>query len=203
MVVPMAAAIFVLAGPLIYAWLGTGAETVTGAIPVLQILSVAVAIRVGDATSTTLLKGAGSHKLVAGVNLAAGLVNVALSALLIRRFGLIGVAYGTLIPIACAAVFVLFPAACRRVGVPGGRAFMHAVVRRLWSRGGRGGFLFLVRAKCPRHCGCAARIRGIRCRVPRLFIGGGNQPPRAVVLHREGKASHRGAVQRCRRPQPL
>ena len=149
MVVPMAAAIFVLADPLIYAWLGTGASTVTGAIPVLQILSVAVAIRVGDATSTTLLKGAGSHKLVAGVNLVAGLVNVALSALLIGRFGLIGVAYGTLIPIGCAAVFVLFPAACRRVGVPVGRAFMHAVVPALWPAVVAAGFLFVIRANVP------------------------------------------------------
>ena len=32
-------------------------------IPVLQILAVAVAIRVGNATGTTLLKGAGEHRL--------------------------------------------------------------------------------------------------------------------------------------------
>lgn len=149
MVIPMAAAIFVLADPLIRAWLGSGADAVAGAIPVLQILSIAVAIRVGDATSTTLLKGAGSHKLVAGVNLAAGLVNVALSALLIMPFGLIGVAYGTLIPIGCAAAFVLFPAACRRVGVSVGHAFMHAVVPAVWPAVAAGGVLVLARAHVP------------------------------------------------------
>jgi len=172
MVVPIAAAIFVLAGPLIYAWLGSGASTVAGAIPVLQILSIAVAIRVGDATSTTLLKGAGNHKLVAGTNLAAGLVNVALSALLIGPFGLIGVAYGTLIPIGCAAAFVLFPAACRRVGVPVGRAFMHAVVPAVWPAVVAAGFLFLVRANVPSNLWgvlLASAVAGIVYLV--LFIG--------------------------------
>jgi O-antigen/teichoic acid export membrane protein len=149
MVVPIAAAIFVLADPLITAWLGSGAEAVSGAVPVLQILSIAVAIRVGDATSTTLLKGSGSHRLVAGVNLAAGLVNVALSALLIGRFGLIGVAYGTLIPIGFAAVFILFPAACRRVGVPVMQAFMHAVVPAVWPAVIAGIFLFFIRGNVP------------------------------------------------------
>ncbi len=149
MVVPIAAAIFVLAGPLIYAWLGSGAAAVAGAIPILQILAIAVAIRVGDATSTTLLKGAGSHKLVAGANLAAGIVNVVLSSLLIGPYGLIGVAYGTLIPIGCVAVFVLFPAACRRVNLPVGRAFMHAVVPAVWPAAVAGMVLFLVRANVP------------------------------------------------------
>ena len=149
MVVPIAAAIFVLAHPLIHAWLGSGASAVAGAIPVLQILAIAVAIRVGDATSTTLLKGAGSHKLVAGANLAAGIVNVVLSSLLIGPYGLIGVAYGTLIPIGCVAVFVLFPAACRRVNLPVGRAFMHAVVPAVWPAAVAGVVLFLVRANVP------------------------------------------------------
>ena len=35
--------------------------------------------------------------------------------LLIHSFGLTGVAWGTLIPIAAAAFFILYPAACRRV----------------------------------------------------------------------------------------
>lgn len=172
MVIPMAAAIFVLADPLIRAWLGSGADAVAGAIPVLQILSIAVAIRVGDATSTTLLKGAGRHKLVAGVNLAAGVVNVALSALLIGRFGLVGVAYGTLIPIACAAAFVLFPAACRRVGVPVGHAFLHAVVPAVWPAIAAGAFLVLVRTSVPSTLWAVLLASGVAGLVYlALFIG--------------------------------
>lgn len=149
LVVPIAAVLFVLAAPLIHAWLRSGADAVAGAIPVIQILAVAVAIRVGDATATTVLKGAGSHRMLAGVNLGTGVVNVILSALLIGPFGLIGVAYGTLIPIAFSAFFILFPAACRRVGLPVGAAVMHAVVPAVWPALVSAGLLFLVRSWVP------------------------------------------------------
>jgi O-antigen/teichoic acid export membrane protein len=124
--------VFVLADPLIRVWLGSKAEEVAGAIPVLQILTIAVAVRVGDATSTTLLKGTGKHKMLAGVNLATGAVNVALSAMFIGPFGLIGVAYGTLIPITIAAAFILFPAACRRVGLSTAHVAWHGIVPAVW-----------------------------------------------------------------------
>lgn len=146
MVVPIAAALFVLADPLIHAWLGGAASSVAGAIPVIQILAIAVTIRVGDATSTTLLKGAGSHKMLAFVNIGTGVVNVALSALLIGPFGLVGVAYGTLIPIGCAAVFILFPAACRRVNLGLGHAALHAVVPAVWPAFAVAGLLYVTRS---------------------------------------------------------
>jgi O-antigen/teichoic acid export membrane protein len=132
MVVPIAVTLIVLADPLIHAWLGSNAEKVAGCIPVIQILAVAVTFRVGNATGNTLLKGAGEHRLVAWVNLGTGLVNAVLSVLLIGRFGLQGVAWGTLIPIAVSAVFILYPAACRRVGVSPARALVQAVVPALW-----------------------------------------------------------------------
>ena len=69
---------------------------------------------------------------MAWVNLGTGLVNVVLSILLIGRFGLPGVAWGTLIPIAVSAMFILYPAACRRVGVPLTRAFAQSVFPALW-----------------------------------------------------------------------
>ena len=131
-VLPIAAAVFVLADPLIRVWLGATADGMAGAIPVLQILTVAVAIRVGNATGTTLLKGTGKHRMLAGVNLATGVVNVALSAALITRFGLSGVAYGTLVPIAASAALILFPAACRHVGLPTAHVLRRAVVPAVW-----------------------------------------------------------------------
>jgi O-antigen/teichoic acid export membrane protein len=132
MVVPIATALMMLAGPLVHAWLGRNADKVAGCIPVLQILAVAVAIRVGNATGNTLLKGAGEHRLVAWVNLGTGVVNAVLSIALIKRFGLPGVAWGTLIPIAFSALFILNPAACRRVGIPASRAFVQSVLPALW-----------------------------------------------------------------------
>ena len=54
-----------LAGPLIRAWVGPKFDE---SIVVAQILIVVVAIRVGNATATTVLKGAGQHRLLAFTN---------------------------------------------------------------------------------------------------------------------------------------
>jgi O-antigen/teichoic acid export membrane protein len=141
-VLPIAMTLIVLADPVVHAWLGARAAAVAGCIPIIQILACAVVIRVGSATANTLLKGAGQHKLVAWVNLATGAVNVALSVLLIGPFGLPGVAIGTLIPIAGASLFVLYPAACRRVGLPAARTAVAAVLPALWPAALAGGVLF-------------------------------------------------------------
>ena len=145
MVVPVATALIVLAGPLVNAWLGKNAAQVAGCIPVIQILAVAVVIRVGNSTGNTLLKGSGEHRTVAWVNLGTGLVNALLSIALIKRFGLTGVAWGTLIPIAAAALFILYPAACRRVRVPLSRAFTQSVFPALWPALAMAGVLMLMR----------------------------------------------------------
>jgi O-antigen/teichoic acid export membrane protein len=128
-VIPLAAAMFLLARPLVLAWVG---PNFTDSIVVAQILIVMVAIRVGNATATTVLKGAGEHRLLAFSNASAALANVALSLFWIRRFGLVGQAYGTLIPVALAAAFVVWPAACRRVGIGIAEAFRTAVWPTLW-----------------------------------------------------------------------
>jgi len=121
-----------LAHPLVYAWVGRRNPDTLASAPVIQILAVVVALRVGNATGTTLLKGAGRVRYVAGVNIVTGLVNLLLSALLVKPFGLIGVAAGTLIPVALSSIFVLFPASCRRVEVPVLEALRFAVWPAFW-----------------------------------------------------------------------
>jgi O-antigen/teichoic acid export membrane protein len=129
MVVPISATLFVLADPLVRAWVG---PEMIGSVPVIQILSIAVAIRVGNATATTLLKGAGQHRMLAWINLGTGIVNILLSVLLIHPYGLAGVAVGTLVPIAISSVFIVQPAACRRVGLPVARAVNQSVLPAVW-----------------------------------------------------------------------
>ena len=145
-VIPIAVVLIVLAEPFVRAWVG---PAMLGAAPVIQILAFAVALRVGNATSTTVLKGAGQVRYLAMVNIATGVVNLALSALLITRFGLVGVAVGTLVPIAIASIFVIFPASCRRVGVPVGRAFRQAVWPAAWPAGVVAAGLMLSRRFTP------------------------------------------------------
>jgi O-antigen/teichoic acid export membrane protein len=128
-VAPIAVALIVLAEPIVLGWVG---PAMLGAVPVIQILAVAVALRVGNATGTTVLKGAGRVRYLAMVNLATGVANLALSAALVTRFGLNGVAVGTLIPIAFSSIFIIFPAACQRVNLPIGRAVRHSVWPATW-----------------------------------------------------------------------
>ena len=128
-VLPIAVVLIVLAHPLVEAWVG--AKMIVAA-PVIQILAAAVALRVGNATSTTLLKGAGQVRRVAIVNIVTGLVNLAMSAALVRPMGLAGVAIGTLIPVAVASIWVLFPDACHRVELPIRKAYRRAVWPAAW-----------------------------------------------------------------------
>jgi O-antigen/teichoic acid export membrane protein len=128
-VLPVAAALFMLAGPLIESWVGPHFEP---SIPVVQILVVVIAIRVGAATGTMVLKGAGRHRMLAMSNAGMALINLALSLWWVRRFGLIGQAFGTLIPVGLVSVFVLWPAACRRAGVGLAEAFHMSVWPALW-----------------------------------------------------------------------
>jgi O-antigen/teichoic acid export membrane protein len=140
-VLPIALVLIVLADPLIRAWIRK--PEIMAAVPVIQILALAVALRVGNATSTTLLKGAGHIRRVAFVNIGSGLVNLVLSALLIGPFGLVGVAVGTVIPVALSSIFILFPMACRRVDLPIGLAFHRAVWPSSWPALVVGALLFV------------------------------------------------------------
>lgn len=124
-VLPIAIVLIVLARPLVRAWVG---QKMIESASVIQILAFAVAFRVGNATGTTLLKGSGKVRYLAIVNIVTGIVNLALSAVLVRPFGLEGVAWGTLAPIAFSSMFLLFPAACRRVELP----VLHAVRSAIW-----------------------------------------------------------------------
>ncbi|HET7694297.1 MAG TPA: flippase [Vicinamibacterales bacterium] len=128
-VTPIAIVLIVLAEPIVRGWVG---PAMLAAAPVVQVLALAVAFRVGNATSTTLLKGSGQVRYLAFVNLGTAVANVAMSAALIRRFGLVGVAIGTLVPILFSAVFLTFPVACRRVRVSVAEAVRRAVWPAVW-----------------------------------------------------------------------
>jgi O-antigen/teichoic acid export membrane protein len=128
-VVPIGGTMMLMANPLVEAWVGNG---FSGSVRVLQLLSLAVIIRVGNATAGTLLKGAGEHRLVAFTNVGAAVVNLGLSIALVAPLGLSGVAIGTLIPIFVASSLILFPAACRRVELPLWQAMADAVWPAIW-----------------------------------------------------------------------
>jgi O-antigen/teichoic acid export membrane protein len=114
-------------------------------VQILQILSVIVMIRVGNATGMTLLKGAGSHRVVSATNIITAVCNVALSIALVRPLGLLGVALGTLAPVAIASVFVLFPLACRRVELSVATAVGRGVWPAVWPGLAMAAFILATR----------------------------------------------------------
>ncbi len=145
-VIPLGGALMLMAKRLVHAWVGP--EFATSAV-VLQLLSLVVIIRVGNATAGTVLKGAGRHRLVAFTNVAAALVNIALSVAAVRPLGLPGVALGTLVPIAIASMFVLFPAGCRRVELTVPAALASAVWPALWPAAVMTGYVMLTAPLLP------------------------------------------------------
>jgi peptidoglycan biosynthesis protein MviN/MurJ (putative lipid II flippase) len=128
-VIPMSGALMLMGTPLVVAWIG---PDFLGSVIVLQLLAFTVIVRVGSATCATVLKGAGRHRLVAFTYILTGIVNLSLSIAIVKPLQLAGVAIGTLIPVTATSLFVLFPAGCRRVGLPLGRAIAQAVWPAVW-----------------------------------------------------------------------
>ena len=129
LVTPIATGLFIMADPLIHAWLG---PQFSASVPIAHILAIVTIFRVGNAPSSVVLKGAGRHRLLALASAGTAIVNLGLSLWWIRSYGLPGQAYATLVPVAGVTMFVVFPAACRRAGVDIATAFRQAVWPVLW-----------------------------------------------------------------------
>jgi O-antigen/teichoic acid export membrane protein len=103
-------------------------------------------VRVGCSGATTLLEGAGRHRLLAASTTAAGIANLLLSIFLVQRYGLLGVALSTLIPLSAVSLFVIFPAACRRIDLSLSRALVVAVLPPIWPALLMTAFLLMARS---------------------------------------------------------
>lgn len=145
-VLPVAGGLALLAHPLLTAWIG---PAFAGTTPIVQILAIVVIVRVGASTSTVILKGAGLHqRLTILVGLMA-VANLALSVALVRPLGLVGVALGTMVPVALIAVCGLLPAACRRVQMPFIELLRQALWPALWPAAVAGLLLLESRGRLP------------------------------------------------------
>ncbi len=81
---------------------------------VLALLTIGVLFNTIQITSKTVLFGLSRHKMYAITVTLEGVANLALSLLLVRRYGILGVAMGTTIPIMITNLFVI-PAYTNRV----------------------------------------------------------------------------------------
>lgn len=123
---PMAAILIILGKSVIEAWVG--ARYVATSYPVLLVLLIPSTLMLAQSASGLVLYGMAKHKTLAVVVLLEGSANLFLSILLVRRFGILGDAVGTAIPLACTTLFFLPRHLCRvlklRIGIYLRQAFL-------------------------------------------------------------------------------
>jgi O-antigen/teichoic acid export membrane protein len=113
---PICATLIILGKSIIEVWVGK--KYIAPSYPVLVIMILATTLMWGQGASTRVLFGIGKHGTLAVITLMEGIVNVILSVILVRPYGIIGDSLGTAIPLCCTMIFFLPGHVCRRLGVP-------------------------------------------------------------------------------------
>jgi len=112
---PVCAALVILGKPLIAVWVG---PKYVSSYTVLLLLLLPKTLYRAQAASNRILFGMARHRALAVVVIAEGAVNLILSIVLVRPFGVVGDALGTTIPLALTSVFFLPTYVCRLLKVP-------------------------------------------------------------------------------------
>jgi O-antigen/teichoic acid export membrane protein len=103
--------------PFIHVWMG---PAYLDAYPVLVVLTTGLIVTLSQIPSPQLLYGLAKHKYTALANSLEAIANLALSILLAKRYGMIGVALGTLIPMVLVKLFIQPVYVCRLANIPYG-----------------------------------------------------------------------------------
>jgi O-antigen/teichoic acid export membrane protein len=112
---PLGAVLIVMGKSIIEAWVGA---PYLASYALLVTLMIPMTLYLAQAASTKVLYGMAKHRTLAWVFLVEGIANLGLSILLLRRYGLLGVALGTAIPLAITSVVFLPVHTCKAVGLP-------------------------------------------------------------------------------------
>jgi O-antigen/teichoic acid export membrane protein len=102
---PICAILIVLGRSVIEVWVG--ARYVAQSYPVLLILLISTTLILAQAASGRVLSGMSRQRTWAIVTLIEGVVNIVLSVVLVRPYGIMGDAIGTAAPLAATAIFFL------------------------------------------------------------------------------------------------
>jgi O-antigen/teichoic acid export membrane protein len=90
---------------------------------VLAVLAVAQIFNTIQVTPSTLLYGISKHKIYSFIVVLEGFANLGISILLARRFGIVGVALGTLLPVTLTTLVFIPLYANRVIGFPNARFY--------------------------------------------------------------------------------
>lgn len=114
-VFPLCVVFVILGRSILASWVG---PNYVSSYPILVVLMVPRTLYLAQATSIRILLGMEKHRMLASVLLLEGATNFLLSLVLARRFGVLGVAWGTAIPLAATSLFFLPRHTCRVLGLP-------------------------------------------------------------------------------------
>jgi O-antigen/teichoic acid export membrane protein len=112
---PLCILLVVLGKAIIETWVGA---RYLSSYPILLLLIIPRSLYLAQSSSVRILLGMGRHRVLASVLVGEGIANLLLSILLVRRFGVIGVALGTAIPLACTSLFFLPWHLCKVLDLP-------------------------------------------------------------------------------------
>jgi len=96
--------LIIIGKPLIIRWIG---EEYLDAYPVLVILTLGIIIEAIQNPSNNVLMAISRHKYFACVNLVEGISKLILSIALVQSYGIVGVGYGTVIPMLISRMMVM------------------------------------------------------------------------------------------------
>jgi O-antigen/teichoic acid export membrane protein len=107
--------IIVLGHPFLAIWMG---DQYLDAYPVLVVLMIGMICEGIHTPANNVLYAVAKHRYLAYMTLLEGLVNLFLSLVLIRSYGLVGVALGTTIPLVVSRLVIIPRLTCRCIGLP-------------------------------------------------------------------------------------
>ena len=110
--VTISGAVMIIAHPFIRIWMGE--SYLTAIIPFL-ILRALSFLGVGQNPSIQVMYAMGKHGFYARITIIEAIANLTLSLILVRYYGMIGVALGTAIPFFIIKLFVMPPYVCRQL----------------------------------------------------------------------------------------
>lgn len=100
--------------PFIVRWVG---ESYLDAYPVLVVLALGSMVQLWQSTFPTLLYSSGQERLAASLAIAEGVLNLVASLVLVPFLGMLGVAYGTLIPSVLVRLLIQPVLGCRAMEI--------------------------------------------------------------------------------------
>ena len=113
---PICAILVILGKSVIEAWVG--ARYVAQSYPVLLLMLLPSTLMMAQSASTRVLFGMAQHKVLSIVTFIEGLLNILLSVILVRPYGIVGDAIGTAIPLTATMIFFLPGHVCRKLQIP-------------------------------------------------------------------------------------